>query len=142
MMATEAWCSLSGNERAIYVEIESRYAGPGSTNGRIGYSVRDAAESLRIGKTTAGKALGRLQERGFIVAMKVGAFSRKLRHATEWRLTIHNCDVTGELAPKDFARWAPEIQNTVPSQTSKVPDTGPIGTRRRTDHLSNSQIGT
>ena len=120
---------------------QSRYAGPGSTNGRIGYSVREAAASLRIGKTTAGKALEHLEERGFIVAMKRGAFSRKIRHATEWRLTIHNCDVTGELATKDFTRWS-QIQNTVPSQTSKVPDTGPIGTRQRTDHLSNSQIGT
>jgi hypothetical protein len=53
MLKTPAWKSLTANARAIYVEIASRYGGPGSNNGRIPYSVRDAANSLKIGKTTA-----------------------------------------------------------------------------------------
>jgi DNA-binding transcriptional MocR family regulator len=72
------------------------------------------ADALNISKATAYRAMGRLQERGFIVEMKRGAFSLKQRHASEWRLTEHGCDVTGALATKDFARW--EIQNAVSPQ--------------------------
>lgn len=107
LMKTEAWRSLDGNARAIYVEISSRYAGPGSNNGRITYSARQAADDLHIGKDTANRALRVLQDRGFIVCVTKGAFSRKNRHATEWRLTEFDCDVTRELATKDFTRWSP-----------------------------------
>ncbi len=87
VMATEAWKSLDGNSRSIYLEMARRYAGPGSNNGRIAYSARQASENLHISKDTANRALKRLQDRGFIVARTKGAFSRKSRHATEWRLT-------------------------------------------------------
>jgi DNA-binding transcriptional MocR family regulator len=99
--------------RSAYVELKSRYAGPGSNNGRIFYSLRELAEALGVSKMTAQRALEKLQDRGFIVCMKRGAFSYKVRHATEWRLTEHQCDVTGNLPTKDFARWTPEKQNPV-----------------------------
>ncbi len=51
------------------------------------------------------RALDRLEERGFIVLTKIGAFSMKMRHASEWRLTEFPCDVSGGLATKDFIRW-------------------------------------
>jgi DNA-binding transcriptional regulator YhcF (GntR family) len=114
LMQTNAWRSLDATGRAIYIEIAARYAGPGSNNGRIPYSVRDAAKTLKIGKSTAARALKQLQERGFIVAITKGAFSRKLKHATEWRLTEFPCDITHDLATKEFARWSPEIQKAVP----------------------------
>lgn len=107
-MATAAWKSLDAVARAIYIEIAARYVGIGSNNGRIPYSVREAAASLRIGKTTAGCALERLQERGFIVAMKKGAFSLKTRHASEWRLTEFPCDLTHDMPSKEFTRWTPK----------------------------------
>ena len=129
LMETAAWQSLNATQRAIYLEMAARYAGPGSNNGKLPYSIREAAESLRIGKTTAARALDVLEQRGFVVPMTKGAFSRKVRHATEWRLTEFPCDVTHALPSKEFARWSPEIQNTVPPQTSTVPETGPIGTR-------------
>jgi hypothetical protein len=53
-----------------------------------------------------------LQDRGFIVIMKRGAFSLKVRHATEWRLTEFPCDVSKCPATKDFMRWHPKKQNT------------------------------
>jgi hypothetical protein len=106
MMATPAWKSLNGNQRAIYVEIAARY--DGSNNGRIPYSVREAAQALHIGKATAARDLIVLEERGFIVVMVRGAFNVKLRLATEWRLTEFNCDVTGALPTKDFAKWSPK----------------------------------
>jgi hypothetical protein len=127
MMEMAAWRSLNGNQRAIYVDMAVRYNG--SNNGRIPYSVREAAESLRIGKSTAARDLRILQEHGFIVPMTKGAFSVKLRHATEWRLTEFPCDRSnGAMATKDFTRWSPEIQNTVPPQNSKVPVAAPAGT--------------
>jgi DNA-binding transcriptional MocR family regulator len=106
MMATPAWKSLSGNQRALYVEIAARY--DGSNNGRIPYSVREAAQALHIGKATAAREMIVLEERGFIVAMMRGAFNVKLKLATEWRLTEFNCDVTGALPTKDFAKWSPK----------------------------------
>jgi hypothetical protein len=105
MMRTEAWRSLNSVARCAYIELAMRYAGPGSNNGRLAYSLREMAKALNVSKMTAQRALQKLQERGFIVEMKRGAFSLKERHATEWRLTEFGDDLTGALATKDFARW-------------------------------------
>jgi len=126
MMDAEAWQSLTGNQRAVYIEMAARYNG--RNNGRIPYSVREAAESLHIGKSTAARDLAVLQERGFIIPRKKGAFSLKVRHATEWRLTEFSCDVTLALPTKEFMRWSPKIQNTVPPQNSTVPVVEPNDT--------------
>jgi len=105
MLRTAAWRSLDPTARALYVEMASRYRGPESNNGRIRYSVRQAASALHIGKTTAARAFLQLQDRGFIVQTQKGAFSRKVRHSTLWRLTEFGCD--GELATKEYSRWQP-----------------------------------
>lgn len=110
-MRTDAWHALDTVSKCAYVEMAGRYAGPGSNNGRIPFSVREMANALRVSKATASRALQRLQELGFIALTKQGAFSVKVRQATEWRLTEFGCDVTGQLATKDFTRW--EKQNTV-----------------------------
>lgn len=102
MLRSPAWQACTANERAIYLEIAARYNG--SNNGLISYSVREAAVGLRIGKSTAASALKGLEEKGFIVAVTKGAFSVKCRHATEWRLTEHWCDVSRTAASKDFMR--------------------------------------
>jgi hypothetical protein len=102
MMQSEAWRSLHGNARAIYVEIAMIYRG--NNNGRIGFSVRQAAQALHISKDTAARAMIHLQERGFIVATTKGRFVRK-RHATRWRLTEFKCDLTGQPASRDFEAW-------------------------------------
>lgn len=133
-MQTEAWQSLRALERSIYIEIAARYAGDGSNNGRIGYSIREAASTFGVGKSSAARALEILQDRGFIVARKKGAFSLKSRHSTEWRLTEFGCDLTGALPTKEFARWFPQNQKSVPLRTSAVPDTGPISTCSGTGH--------
>ena len=100
-----AWRDLDCVARCAYTELARRYAGPGSNNGRISHSVREMAEALGTSKATALRALDRLQDHGFVVVMKKGAFNMKQRHATEWRLTEYGCDVTGDLATKEFARW-------------------------------------
>jgi DNA-binding transcriptional regulator YhcF (GntR family) len=141
MMLTKAWQSLNANQRAIYIEIASRYGGTGSNNGTIPYSVREAAKSLRIGRSTASRDLKVLENRGFIVTTTKGAFSRKNKHASEWRLTEFPCDVTHDWASKDFTRWAPEIQNTVPPQNVTVPVAEPIGTCSGADAAKMSRNG-
>jgi DNA-binding transcriptional regulator YhcF (GntR family) len=112
MTNSPAWHDLNAVARAIYIEIAKRYAGVGSNNGRIPYSVREAAKELTIGTATASRALAALVDHGFIVPITRGAFSCKIRHATEWRLTEFACDVTNTLiGTKDFMRWAPPSPN-------------------------------
>jgi hypothetical protein len=137
MMKTPAWQNLSCVARCLYIEIERRYGGPGSNNGKIHYSVREGAHDLNISKTTAAKGFAELQDRGFIQAVTMGAFSRKNRHATEWRLTAHGSDISQDFATKEYERWQPasdqaENQNTVPQRGLTVPHRGPNGPSRRT----------
>jgi DNA-binding transcriptional MocR family regulator len=113
MTNTPAWHDLNAVARAIYIEIAKRYAGVGSNNGRIPYSVREAAAELKIGTATASRALGALVDHGFIVSVTKGAFSRKVRHATEWRLTEFPCDVTNTpIGTKDYMRWQQSTAST------------------------------
>jgi hypothetical protein len=104
LLKTEAWQSLSPNSRAIYIEMASRYNG--SNNGRIPFSLREAAVLLHIGKHAAAAALVELQDRGFIVITRRSSFSLKSKEATEWRLTEFTCDINGTFASKDFTRWS------------------------------------
>jgi len=118
LMEKEAWKDLSANARAIYLEINKRYNG--SNNGRIGYSVRQAAKELRISKATASRAFHELVDHGFVVAEQKGSFNYKMdaegkrkRLASEWRLTIYGSDVAADTynqlnGTMEFTRW-PQI---------------------------------
>jgi DNA-binding transcriptional MocR family regulator len=128
MMETPAWKSLGAVERAIYLDMASRYAGQGTNNSKIGYSIRTAAKNLHVGTSTAKRALDVLQERGFIVCTTKGAFSLKARHATEWRLTEFVCDVSGDLPTKEFVRWRPEDRTRYPIRQQSVPVAATVGT--------------
>ena len=117
MLDSDAYLSLSCQARAVLTEIARAY--DGRNNGRIGLSVRQAAERCNIAKDTASRAFKDLEERGFVDCVTRGAFSRKSMHATEWRLTWWPCDVAGELPSKRFLNWGK--QNTVPEYTPTVP---------------------
>jgi hypothetical protein len=106
MMKTEAWRSLSTQQRAVYVELAAIYNG--ANNGFLGLSVRRAAERCNISKNTAAICFEVLEVRGFIECVTPGGFSRKTRHSTEWRLTSCRCDKSGVLPTKAFVRWKPE----------------------------------
>ena len=135
MTDSAAWHDLNAVARAIYCEMAKRYAGDGSNNGRIPYSIREAATELRISRTTASRALNLLEDHGFIVAVTKGAFSLKKRHATEWRLTEFPCDVTHTVSAKDFMRWRPsaKIQNAVSVAKLSGPVAKPNGICGETD---------
>jgi hypothetical protein len=140
MINTPAWLSLDCVARALYIEVAARYAGTGSNNGRIGFSVRDAATRLRIGKSSAQRAFAQLQHRGFLVAGQRGSFGFKIRHSTTWRLTEHPSDVDGGWATKEFARWDP--QNAVLNTGQCVPTTGPTGIQDGTEVVEKRRVGT
>jgi hypothetical protein len=105
MTRTPAWKSLNGNERATYVLLAERFMG--TNNGKIPLSVRQVAVELRISQPTACRCLATLQERGFIVATRKGAFSLKRRHATEWRMTEHPDSVSGHGPSGEYREWRP-----------------------------------
>jgi hypothetical protein len=95
MMKTDAWRALSAAARAVYLQIGFRY--DGSNNGRISFSVRDAASECGLARDTACRAFKELMDLGFIEERRHGSLSRKTRIASEWRLTAFKCDLTGEL---------------------------------------------
>lgn len=106
LMQSDAWRTLAPAAKALYLELGFRYNG--SNNGRIGLSVRDAGDALQVSKATAARAFAELEQRGFVETVRKGHFDRKKRHATEWRLTEHRCDVSDTPATKAFMRWGRE----------------------------------
>jgi DNA-binding GntR family transcriptional regulator len=115
MLASVAWQSLDPVARALYIEISRRYRGLNSNNGKIPYSVREAAAALNVGRNTANRAFHHLEERGFIVAKKRSGFNVKGRTSTEWLLTEFPDDTQTRpnIATKDFMSWtaSPPIQS-------------------------------
>lgn len=93
MLRTDAWKSLSAPARAVYVQIASRYNGV--NNGKLAFSVRDAASECNIAIGTAARAFKELKDLGFIEETRHGGLSNKTRIASEWRLTAYKCDLTG-----------------------------------------------
>jgi hypothetical protein len=105
LIESAAWVSLSGNERALYVHIASRYNG--KNNGQIPFSAREAVLALHISRATTARALRNLIDRGFITVAKRSGFNLKRGpgRATEYRLTEYPCNVTGEPASCKFKNW-------------------------------------
>ncbi len=67
-METPAWRALSPVAQALYPWIKFEWRGPNANNnGRIRFSVRQAAERLGVGINTAARAFHELQAKGFIV---------------------------------------------------------------------------
>ena len=125
-LKSKAWQHIDCKSRCAYIELARRY--DGSNNGRISCSVEEIAKSIQSSKATAMRALQALETHGFIVCTKKGAFSLKLKHASEWRLTEHSDNKTHEIATKDFMHW-PENQKPVSAEH-------PSGCRGETELVS------
>lgn len=127
MLASPAWQALDGNARALYIELARRYRGPNSNNGKIPYSVREAAKALNIGRSTAQRCFERLLARGFLRIGKRSGFSMKGRVSTEWLLTEFPDDTqaTFTTASKDFMRWIPENAFHSATPDTNSPTSGP-----------------
>lgn len=115
MTASPAYRSLSGNERALYVELKLLYNG--HNNGELFMSVRDAAASISVSSGTSSKVLKQLEEKGFIRANERGSFHLKQRHATTWILTEE--EYNGMPATKEFMRWHMQSKNQNPVSNSE-----------------------
>src|SRR5262245_8023627 len=118
MRESLAWRTLKPVERAALVEIIGIYKGV--NNGWLAMSTRRLAAAINVSRATAARAHQELTERGFIEKTRPSAFSCKVRLASEWRLTIHPCDRTKEIASKAFMRWRPKEQDTASSGNHKV----------------------
>ena len=127
MLASTAWQALDGNSRALYVELARRYRGPNSNNGKIPYSVREAAKALNIGRSTAQRCFERLIAGGFLRVSKKSGFNMKGRVSTEWLLTEFPDDTqaTYTTASKDFMKWTPENSFHSPTSDTHSPSSGP-----------------
>ena len=88
-----AYDGLSVYGRAALTELLDRYTG--CNNGMIGLGVRELAYELRCSQNAAGRALRELDDAKLAHPVTVGVW--RGRRATEWRLTFHRCDKTGEL---------------------------------------------
>jgi hypothetical protein len=95
MLRTDAWQALSAAAVRVYIQIGSRYNG--ANNGRLAFSVRDAAAECNLAINTAMRALRELVDLGFIEETRHGGLSKKTRIASEWRLTAFKCDLTVSL---------------------------------------------
>lgn len=100
MLKTDAWKALSAAARAVYIQIGSRYNG--ANNGKLAFSVRDAAAECNLAINTAMRALHELVDLGFIEETRHGGLSKKTRVASEWRLTAFKCDLTSSLKTSAF----------------------------------------
>jgi hypothetical protein len=118
LLDSPAYLSLSCPARAVLVEIARVY--DGMNNGRLGASVRNLAQRCHLAPATVCRALTELQERGFIECVTLGSFHRKVRHASEWRLTWWPCDVRCA-GCETFMSWGREKQNTVLKYSPTVP---------------------
>lgn len=95
--------SLNPGQRAVLHEVMRRFNG--INNGRIGLSVREAAAAVHLNKDTAGAAFKVLLSRGLLEQGQAGAYSFKIRHSAEWRLTWAACNRTGSSASHAYRRY-------------------------------------
>lgn len=105
LLDSPAWRTLSLPARCALLEIARHYK-PG-VNGRLAMSARGLAEALPISRQTGTRALKELADRGFIEQVRAGGFNVKSGEgrATEWRLTMYHCDVSGQTPSRAFMRW-------------------------------------
>lgn len=103
MLQSAAWRSLTCTQRAVFVEACAFYNG--SNNGSIILPVREIADRCNISKATAGRAIRELEDIGFLDCTYLGAFKRQNRKASEYRITLFKCDVSGHKATKRFMQY-------------------------------------
>lgn len=108
-----AWRTLSGPAAKLWVELRSRFNG--GNNGRLRVSLEEAASLLRVGKATAARAFGELEQRGFLAMTKRGQWYG--RQATEWAMTTLPRD--GVPATNAWKRWVPTERDALGSSADR-----------------------
>lgn len=121
ILESAAWKSLKPTQRCVYIALAQFFTG--SNNGRIGLSVRQAADLAGCNKDTATEAFKVLEDRGLIARETAGAFSMKVRHAAEWRLTAHPAG-GDQHGTRDYLNWKPEEKTRSQLRGQAVPIKG------------------
>lgn len=124
LVRSAAWKALSLPGRAIFIEVLAIYNG--SNNGYLGFTARQAAEALNCSKDTASKAFLELRDKGFLEVVKFGRFAIKARLATEYRVTLYECDSTKKPASKNFMRWPHQKFSDGPISGTHGPISGTV----------------
>lgn len=119
MIQSNAFRSLNGASLKVFLELRSRFHG--SNNGRLHLSQQECARLLNISKSTAGRAFKELEEKGFIVKIRQGYFTRGL--ATEWQVTDQKYN--DQPASRDWEAWRPP-HDCQPRKTKRRCPNGPM----------------
>lgn len=98
-LQSDAYRSLSGAAGKVFWELRSRYNG--SNNGQIRLSQQEAADLLRMSKSTAGRAFDELEQKGFIIKTRQGMFHKHL--SSEYATT--DLSFRGMPASNDWREW-------------------------------------
>ncbi|NGZ29555.1 MAG: helix-turn-helix transcriptional regulator [Magnetococcales bacterium] len=121
VLNSPAWKALKPGPRALFLALKMRFNG--SNNGRIGFSIREAAEELGCSETTAHHYFRLLEHAGFIEATERGSFGNTLL-ATEWLVTDEP-GPNGDLPKKTFMK----TQNPVSKSGTAVSKSDTDGIR-------------
>ena len=104
-MDSKAWLGLSTNARSIWLLLAKRHNG--LNNGNIPLSVREAAEHIRSGKSTAARGFNELIDRRFIKVSQDSSFTMKYgRKARRFTLTTER--VNNQRETDDWKDWQPQ----------------------------------
>lgn len=108
-----AWQTLEPDARALLVELRALYQ---PSQGNVVYlSIREAERRLNIGQRRVQRAFDALLARGWIAVHEPGGFTRKMRHATSYRLENEPGDAPGAMPRKSYMRW----QARAPDENSR-----------------------
>lgn len=100
-----AWQTLEPDARALLVELRALYQ-PSQAN-IVFLSIREAERRLNIGQRRVQRAFDALLVRGWIAVHEPGGFTRKMRHATAYRLENEPSAAPGATPNKSYMRWQP-----------------------------------
>ena len=118
---SDAFRRLPGPALKVFMELRARFNG--FNNGKITLSLDEAARLLGLSKTTALRAFGDLEARGFIkLRVKGQWYGRK---ASQWILTI--CSLEGLPATNEWKQWRAEktikeSKKSIPRYPDGIPD--------------------
>ncbi|MEX0319028.1 MAG: hypothetical protein AB3N21_13805 [Ruegeria sp.] len=141
MMETPAWRALSPVAQALYPWLRLEWHGPdNNNNGRIGLSVRQAAERLGVTRNTAANGFRELQAKGFIAVTRPpklgdsGVASSPLFELTEISLPTSRRDGGRRL----YKQWSEGADFPV----VKAPIHNPMGTNGKEKPRHQNRDGT
>ena len=113
-----AFRSLSPGDVAVLLAVIRRFNG--MNNGYIALGVREAASIANMNKDTVMRSFQTLVAVGLIEPASKGAFSLKIKHASEWRLAWERCDRSGSVPSHAYRTAAPKPKRIRQSQKRVV----------------------